>query len=160
MASRHLSIARLLSCAACVSGLILTGCGSASAGRRGAAGTRADFVAEAGRVCAATAKIGGSIRQPRDEAQLVVFFQSARSVARSEVAKLSALHPPSGKAGAYARYLAGLEEGVRLLERAAAAARRGEKAQVRAIVAEGNSLTQRNIANARSAGLQGCAKEG
>jgi hypothetical protein len=132
--------------------LILAGCGSS--GSNGA-----DFVAQGEAICRDAQKAGSSLRPPNTRAELVPFFDRALALGKLEIGQLSALQPPSDKAGAYRAWIAGLDQAIMLLAHADAAARAGNVGQVQAIIREGNALTQTNLADARAVGLPSCAKE-
>jgi hypothetical protein len=133
--------------------LILVGCGSGS-GSNGA-----DFAAQGETICRDAQKTGSSLKKPKTQAELVPFFDRALMLGKDEVGKLSALHPPNDKAGAYRAWIAGLDQAISLLAHADAAARAGNVGQLQAIIREGNALTQTNLADARAVGLPICAKE-
>jgi hypothetical protein len=138
-------------CVGAVLALVLIGCGSGSSG--------ADFVAQGEAICRDAQKTGSSLKKPKTQAELVPFFDRALMLGKDEVGKLSVLHPPADKAGAYRAWIAGLDQAISLLARADAAARSGNVGQVQAIIGEGNALTQTNLADARAVGLLICAKE-
>jgi hypothetical protein len=134
-----------------LSAVILVGCGSAGIG--------ADFVARGEAICRDAQKAGSSLKKPTTHAELARFFDRALALSKDEVGKLSALHSPTDKAGAYRAWIAGLDQAIGLLTQADAAARAGNVAQLQAVVQEGNALTQTNLADARAVGLLICAKE-
>ena len=131
--------------------LILVGCGNGS--------SSTDFVAQAETICRDAQKTGSSLKKPKTQAELVPFFDRALMLGKDEVGKLSALNPPSYKAGAYRTWIAGLDQAVSLLAHADAAARAGSDDELQVIIREGNALTQTNLADARAVGLPICAKE-
>jgi hypothetical protein len=143
--------------AACVLTTMLAGCGGGGRPGGTSAGGEA-FVAEATEICASTQRAGRSLKTPRGPAELVPYFDAALSLGRGEVAKLRALHPPSDKTAAYSTYLSGLDQEIVVLERADAAAKAGNVAQVSAIVQEANALTQKSTENAKALGLVACTK--
>jgi hypothetical protein len=134
--------------------LALVGCGSA----RGSNGP--GFVAQGETICRDAEKTGSSLKKPKAQAELVPFFDRALMLGRDEVGKLSALHPPNDKADAFRAWIAGLDQAISLLTHADAAARAGNVGQLKAIIQEGNALTQTNLAHARAVGLLMCGKEG
>ncbi len=148
--------------AACTSALILAGCGggggTASSGGEGSqAASGGDFIARANAICRDTQKAGASIKAPKTNGELVPFFDRALALGQGEVAKLSALHPPSDRAAAFQTWLRGLNQAVYFLSSADAEAKAGSLKQVETSIQEGSGLTQRNLANAKAVGLAVCA---
>jgi hypothetical protein len=148
--------------AACACTLILAGCGggggpAAGGGEGSAAAGGSDFVAKANAICREAQTAGRSIKAPKRNGELVPFFDRALAVGQDEVAKLSALHPPSDKRAAYQTLLKGLNQAVYFLSSADAEAKAGSLKQVETSIQEGSALTQRNLANAKAAGLSVCA---
>jgi hypothetical protein len=116
-----------------------------------------DFVAQANAICREAQTAGSSIKAPKTNAELAPFFDRALAVGQKEVNKLSALHPPSDKQAAYQTLLKGLDQAVYFLTSADAEAKAGSLKQVETSIQEGSALTQRNLANAKAAGLSACA---
>ena len=133
----------------CLVVLLLGGCGGTSGG--------GDFLAQANAICREAQKRGSSLRAPHSPSDLVPFFDRALALVKAEVAQLHALPASGDRANAFRTYLGGIDQAVLLLRRADAAAKAGDVQGVQAIIREGDSLTQTNVANAQAAGLATCA---
>jgi hypothetical protein len=163
MASRgSRTVPQVTLAAACTSALIIAGCGgaggTASSGAEGSKATGGgDFIAKANAICRDTQKTGATIKAPKANGELVPFFDRALALGQDEVAKLSALHPPSDRAAAFQTWLKGLNQAVYFLSSADAEAKAGSLKQVETSIQEGSGLTQRNLANAKAVGLTVCA---
>jgi hypothetical protein len=156
---------RLVRGGACAAGLALGGCGgsgtsSTGAGAPTAASETSAFIAKADAVCAHAERVGGALRAPGNEAELMPFFARAVALAEAEVNELNALSPPAEKAAAYRIWLAGLDQALGSLKTASAAAAAHNYGEVEAIIREAGAVSQRNLARAASVGLITCAREG
>jgi hypothetical protein len=132
----------------CAAAVFLVGCG----------GGAHDFVAEGNAICRESEKAGEGASEPRTRAELGVFFDKALSLGRGELARLEKLDPPPERAPAFRTYLSGLNATLAVVVRADAAAKTGDISELRTIMQRGTALGGQNQANARSAGLDVCAK--
>lgn len=132
----------------CAAAALLVGCGG---------GTH-DFVAEGDAICREGEKAGEGASEPRTHAELSAFFDKALSLGRHELARLEQLDPPPERAPAFHTYLSGLNATLAVVVRADAAAKAGDIAGLRTIMQRGTALGRENQANARSVGLDVCAK--
>jgi hypothetical protein len=128
--------------------LLCAGCGSTSSG---------DFLAQASTICREAQKRGSGLKSPRSPSEVVPFFDRVLPLVQNEVERLHALRPSGERASAFRTYLGGLDQAVGLIQRADAAAKAGDLQEVQAIIREGDSLTQTNVANAKAASLGTCA---
>jgi hypothetical protein len=152
---------------ACSSALMLAGCGGGSVSVGTGTGTGASavsasgaFLAYANAICRETEKTGRVLVPPRNESELASYLERALMLGREEIKKLSALHPPSDKAGAYQIWLGSLNQTFGELGATVLAAKAHKTEEVDALVRESGGFNQRDLTRAKEVGLTACAKEG
>jgi hypothetical protein len=132
----------------------LAGCGGGSDPPR-----KADYIAEADRICRDFDNELAAIEEPKAVKDISGFADKAAPIARRGIAKLRQLEAPEEFKPEADRMIAGLEEGTRLIEDLSKAAKAQDLDEVRAIGKRATARAGELQREARAAGFTSCGIE-
>ncbi len=144
-------------------GLVLVvsaaGCGSHGGSHAGSTRlTQAEFAQRGNALCKTYSTKLSKLKRPQTLAEVGPYIDRAGGLIHQELSSLKALSPPASLGVRYRRFLAAATRELALTRQLSAAAKSGDAAKVRALIARGQRLDARANALARGAGLKVCGR--
>ena len=138
--------------------LAAAGCGSHHKAAPPPPPTRADFVRRANGVCKTYDAKFNRLAQPQTLAEIGPYVDKASALIEAELRRLQAVEPPAVLAVRYRNFLAAGNQELVLTNRLSKAAKAGNAASVRRLIAKGQRMDAHVNALARGMGLRVCAQ--
>jgi hypothetical protein len=138
--------------------LVVAGCGSHRKAAPTPPPTRADFVRRASAVCRTYYAKFNRLAQPRTLAEIGPYIDKASALIEAELRQLHRVEAPPALAVRYRTFLATGTKELALTRRLSKAAKAGDAASVRRLIANGQRIDAHANALAKAMGLRVCAQ--
>jgi hypothetical protein len=128
----------------------LAGCGDSGV-------SKSDYIAKADKICTQFDRQLNALPKPADANELADFADKAVPISSKGIGQLKDLDKPSGGFGDQAgRMISGLEEGTKLIQELAAAAKAQDIERIRAVGTRATARSKVFEREARAAGFKSC----